>query len=560
MISNETYRFTATASGVLADFSHLTLYNGNLDTVLKGYGKIDGALPKGLYKLVTVLNDRMTEKYIKLTQDTNEMLTLDATSSSVLATGLGNTHEYYSETAKANYSVPTTANGDNSAKESIFIFFRYPDEVAFKSLNPSKESLGKHFRLLDQRRKPICLLSGKDIKEDVKEFGYLLFNIKLQPGTYFLNYSGRKADKNSPAKSSLPAREIPITVFANWQTQCFITFGNGPIFKSLFVAMRNVEYSNFYNPDTNCLYDIEGILQKFNNGIYYLPPAVLETLTYGKWENPILGLLAAYAYFKSNQTGQEQLFHNVVANLSQMLGNETPDVVALSVLAASHFNELVPFSWQISSPCMFLPGMKSVLESKGSLIQPDSIAESVVDKFYQDMVWTSYLPPTSFRGITERHRASGKKGGFYPGDINILFDPGVAGRGSIFDKLLGEGQESKGRQGSFEKHPSRKRITNPRPKILSSWIANSVMDILTSAKDPIPNAEQMASRLKITPNILNQAVDQLLDSEDAIFAYLSGKKASVEFEAFNITSFRRLKLLRFERLGTVPALPELEPA
>lgn len=560
MTSNEIYRFTATASGVLADFSHLTLYNGNLDTVLKGYGKIEGTLPKGLYKLVMVLNDTMTEKYIKLTQDTNEMLTLDATSSSALATGLGNTHEYYSETAKMNYSVPTTVKGNNSAKESIFLFFRYPDDVTFKTLNPSKESLGKNFRLLDQMRRPICLLAGKDIKEDVKDSGYLLFNIKLQPGTYYLNYSGRKADKSSPAKPSLPAREIPITVFANWQTQCFITFGNGPIFKSLFVAMRNVEYNSLYNPDTNSLYDIEGILQKFNNGIYYLPPAVLETLAIGKWENPILGLLAAYAYFKSNQTGQEQLFRTVVANLSRMLGNETPDVVALSVLAASHFNELVPYSWQMSSPCMFLPGMKSVLESMGSLIQPDSIAERVVDKFYQDMVWTSYLPPTSFREITVRNRTSGKKGYAWDDDINVLFDRDDVGRSRIFEKLTGEGHEIKGRQGSSEKHPSRKRITNPRPKILSSWIANSVMDILTSAKDPIPNAEQMASRLKITPNILNQAVDELLDNEDAIFAYLSGKKASVEFEAFNITSFRRLKLLRFDRLGTVPALPELEPA
>ena len=95
---------------------------------------------------------------------------------------------------------------------------------------------------------------------------------------------------------------------------------------------------------------------------------------------------------------------------------------------------------------------------------------------------------------------------------------------------------------------------------MSSWIANSVMDILTSARDPLPNAEQMASRLKITPNILSQAVNELLDNEDAIFAYLSRKKVSVEFEAFNITSFKRLNLLSFDRLGTAPALPELEPA
>jgi hypothetical protein len=204
--------------------------------------------------------------------------------------------------------------------------------------------------------------------------------------------------------------------------------------------------------------------------------------------------------------------------------------------------------------------MRSVLESMGSLIQPDSIAEKVVDKFYQDMVWTSYLPPTSFREITVKPRGSGKKGSGWDDDIKVIVDRDGARGSSFFKKLTGEGSESKGRQGSSEKHPSRKRITNPRPKIMSSWIANSVMDILTSARDPLPNAEQMASRLKITPNILSQAVNELLDNEDAIFAYLSRKKVSVEFEAFNITSFKRLNLLSFDRLGTAPALPELEPA
>jgi hypothetical protein len=86
------------------------------------------------------------------------------------------------------------------------------------------------------------------------------------------------------------------------------------------------------------------------------------------------------------------------------------------------------------------------------------------------------------------------------------------------------------------------------------------MDILSRGKDTTPNTEQLASRLRITPNILNQTIDELLESENVIFEYLSVKKASVEFEAFNIDSFRRLRFLRFDRLGTVPALPELEPA
>jgi hypothetical protein len=554
MNSDISFRFSARASGVMADFSYLTLYNGFLDTVLKGYGEISGILPKGLYKLVVVLNDQTIDKYIRLDQDLKEFIEVKPSTSSALAEGLGNNHEYYSDRAKEYYFTPTTSRGNPLERDSIFIFFRYQDQVAFLKNNPEKESLGLNFRLLDENRKLICLLTERYIKEDKTEFGWLAFHIKLLPGNYYLYYGGKKSHHNRNTKSDIPAREIPIRVFYNWQTQCFMTFGKGPIFKSLFVSMRSSDVApdNYGLESGRELYDIEGILQKFNNGIYYLPPEVLNKLAYGKWHNPMLGLIAAYAYFKSNKRDQEELFRTVVRNLGRILGENTPEFTALQCLATEHFSDLKPIFMRYEEPCMFAAGMVAVMENRGDIVPPDSMAERIADKLFSDLVWTSYSPLSTFRvaGRPKRHtlnlpgfpfRTISTLQNILPADVSEMIAKNKGNKEEETDKGLAQRQKFS------------------RPSFLSSWVANSLMGLVSYPQSELLTVPQLAAQLRVTVNMLDKIINEIIYSEWDLTNYFSRKKTDTDAELYSSLNIQRLRIILLNSTGSQLSMLDLEP-
>ncbi|MES2107976.1 MAG: hypothetical protein V4577_04480 [Bacteroidota bacterium] len=528
-----TYAFTARASGAMAEFAHLTLYNGYLDTVLKGYGRLDARLAPGLYKLVVVQGEQMIEQSIRVDKPTETVVPLTASASSVPANGLGNMHEYYSEPFKDHAFVPTTAAGDPGSPESLFLFFRYPDQNAFTRYNPLKESLGTGFILLDRERKRLCSLEGGDIREELTYYGWLALHIRLTPGTYYLYYNGRQADKELKLPA-LPAREIPITVFAHWQTQCFMTFGSGPAFRSWFVALRKTSLRRFdYRPEDNNLYDIEGLLQKFNNGIFYLPDNIITQLAYGKWENPILGLLAAYAYFQSGKHDRDDLFRMVVANSARLLG-ESPDYAALTIAAGSYLPGLqLPFQ-RLREPAMFLTGMRAVISAGGNRIEEGSLAEQVVDKLFSDMFWTSYTPVSRFRVsqpkllIRNTGPSRGLRADTLSQPVTTAFK-GMAGDGNRISKTIS----------------AKKASPAPRkPAVLRSWVASSLMDLLLhpgAARLPL---HELAVALHVTPNILEQAVTAIQENEQAISAYIQGKEKDPDWKAFSKENMERLKQIQ----------------
>jgi len=549
MNSNPRFHFTAAAAGVMADYAHLTLYDGRLDTVLKGYGKVEGDLTMGLYKLVVVLNEQMIERFIRLDKAVNEIVALATSASSALAEGLGNTHEYYSYPAKDAYFEPTTNLGNPAAAESIFLFFRYPDEKAFLTYNPNKESLGKGFILLDQQRKRLCNLTAEHIKEELIHHGWLALHIQLSPGTYYLYYAGRKADKARRIKM-IPAREMPIAVFAGWQTQCFMTFGIGPIFRSWFVSLRNVHVTKeHYRPEDNNLYNIEGLLQKFNNGIFYLPDSVILQLTQGKWENPILGLLAAYAYFHSGKRDHDDLFRQVVVNMAGLLGATSPDYIALAIAARRYFPDLPWPEAEMTAPAMFLTGIRAVLAAGGEHILPESLAERVVGKFFSDMFWTSYVPLSLFR--EHRNRLPASKIIAPNSPVIDFFKQSTQKKAWTVKGMINASSRSK-KVSKIIAEPKRLATTTVRkPAVLRSWLATSLMDLLLHPGAAQLSPGQLAVNLRVTPNLLIQAVTEILNNEKEINDYLKVKEKNADWSAFSPANMERLKQLRWSGLNKV---------
>lgn len=528
MNSEKMYNLRIKVQGPMADFAHLTIYNGYLESIYKGYGIFDKNLPGGIYKVELALNNRKKEQIIKLDEDKNINLEAPKTSSSAIAAGFQGTHEYYSEPAH-KYAMEPTVTTENSIEDSsLFLFFRYTSQEAYAEIT-SNESLGQYFSILDSNRMLLYECIAPNIREEINNCGWMAFSGLFPPGNYYLHYKGRK--KTRDVTAILP-REIPIRLCKEWQTQVYMTFGNGPLFQSLLVSFKKLHIHSRDN-EVNSLYYIEGILQKFINGIYYLPKSLLEKLAHGKWENPMLGILAAHAYFTSGSKNQDQLFSTVLRNLEIILG-EIPDVRALKIMQASHAGLPTPVV-VIEEPCMLLTGMKAMIRptentSSQQFITPFSLADKAVPELYPDMAFTSYKP---FAKVRKQKNLATSAQSNLEDDATKRLEFDYLGINYVeANKKDLEG--SKIRQISIGS-PARK------PLILNSWVANSLMEITDVNPENNLNINGIASQLDLTPSGLTQTIRSIVSHQDKIIAYTDKIQKGNTYNAFSQENIDKLK-------------------
>ncbi|GAA3989875.1 hypothetical protein [Mucilaginibacter dorajii] len=517
----ERYTLSAYASGPMAEFARLTLYDGRMQVLADSYVTIYCQAPKGLYKLTLKLNEAYTEQYIVLDQDRHENIRTPETASAALATGFNTMHEYYSNDAEAISREPTTVLPVGQGNGALFLFFRYPDEPTFGNFHIPGQRLTDHFKLLDADRRIICDFTENDVREELVRWGWTGFHASLRPGVYYLYYGGRKAEKLWKEKQGQHAREMPIYVFEGWQTQGFMTFRNGPVFTSLIFSLAKLDHRERLGlriQDELTL--LEGVLRKFANGIYYLPQGMLANLADGKFENPFLGLVAAYSYFKSQGSGQEQFFQTVVRNLSQLLGAETPDITALNALAAEHFNTPVGIPGTLRIPAMFAPGFSLLLRQQSSSfypsVLPGSIAEKCIANLFHDLVWTSYKPLGKPKELYERETVRIRRS----------------------DQLLESARNLDPDYEIRSGDPAPAKSVAPwkprKPAILNSWVANSLVYALQNNEGlQMVNLPQLAAQLQVTPNMLMDTAQKLSRESGKIRAYLSVQQESELSQTFS---------------------------
>jgi hypothetical protein len=380
------YKLEVRAAGIMEEFAHLTIENGYMEQVAKGYHQINAELPKGIYHITLRLNEGVAEQYVTLDSDkVGITVQTPPVVSSVVSENFESTHEYYSnqvrkyatEATCTKQSLPASADGNGS----LLLFFRYFDFKSRAVYNKKRHSLGKGFSLLGPDRKPVAQLKAPHIAQDIAD-GWLAFQAPLAADTYYLRYEGKGAN-----------REMPLYVAPNWQTQFFMMFGSEPLFASARISI-NQPYDFYAFSKNNAL--VDGVLQKMQNGIYYFPPQELSAFVYEKWYNPMLALLAAYVYFLNPKSTPDPLFKIVTENLPQILGESCPDVQALQIMAAKHYKLPLP-TFSVAAPCMLLAGMRAIVQAttqNEEIIADGSIADKIATHLYTDTLWTAYHPDT----------------------------------------------------------------------------------------------------------------------------------------------------------------------
>ncbi|TWW00665.1 hypothetical protein [Chitinophaga pinensis] len=199
-----TYKLTVSAVGVMSDFAHLTVYNGFLEDIARGYEQLNLVLKPGLYSITLKLDGNIIKEHVRLTQDMDFQIPTPPVYASLVADKFKSSHEYYATNAH-KYSLETTTGNASEEGGAIFLFFRYTDVEKRRELNNEQQSLGQGFSLLDAGRQVIYTLEGNNIREDT-DAGWLSFHAVLPAGTYYLHYTGHQCKNDIGEEQHLPAR------------------------------------------------------------------------------------------------------------------------------------------------------------------------------------------------------------------------------------------------------------------------------------------------------------------------------------------------------------------
>jgi hypothetical protein len=172
----------------------------------------------------------------------------------------------------------------------------------------------------------------------------------------------------------------------------------------------------------------------------------------------------------------DQLFRNIIPQLAEILGKDSPDIRALEVLASQYYKEPLP-DVVIKEPGMFLAGVRAVI--KGSmksddLIPDDSPMENISNNIYADMIWTSYVPAP----------------------LPSLIPSGIF---SMVENIVGN-------------ETSAEVIGQ---KLLNSQTVSTLLYYIEKLDNQI-DVNDLAARLKIPPNVVRKTISNILSFSDSI--------------------------------------------
>ncbi|MBV4360495.1 hypothetical protein [Pinibacter aurantiacus] len=485
----KTLSFKFTVRGILAEFVSLRLFDGSDREVTQKYEMLSEILEPGFYKLRIEFNEFVKDNIYRVSTDIDETYDQPASWSSMVSSGFASSHEYYAKPF-IQYSKEFTAsvNKDKSTEVGgLLLFIRYPDVKAAEE----KHDLYENFYILNDKREILFKLDASNTAND-KNYGWMAFHVALEEGNYSIVYNGEVKT------------EMPLFIFQNWQTQLFMMYKDMPLFSTARILIVR-DGSGFRENEITQL-KLDALLQKIQNGIYYVPPSLIREAAHGKWENPVLAIAVAYCYLLSNDTEHNDLFLIILRNLeNKILRNHfASDILALRLLSDSHSGKAIDPEIKVSQPPMFLVGMKILINHSVQL--PDlfvagSAAEKAVAKLKYDTVLTSYEPITDIKQHSKQEKAN-RRGNEAP---------------------------------SIEESPSDKSISPQQNEIVlklnislnyipffsasesdhSNWISNSIFNHLSNAdpgNGPV-DINSIASQLSITPNLVREHLKDMPNLE-----------------------------------------------
>lgn len=414
-------------------------------------------------------------------------------SSASLGETYNSSHEYYTNPS-IDLSRKETLNmqrGSNVSNSSLFIFLRFPSIEIYNQLKDSYDKpFYVGFELVDKFGDLILNFEAKDGLIIDEIFGSAALNVTLDPGVYFLIYKGREA------------RQIPIYVFKNWNTQFFMTLGSEPLFGTIRLFVSK-ERSFAYQEKAHKYVDI--LLDKIQNQDFTIDGGLLQEVANGTFDSPILELICCYIYFQKKDNKSDVALIIILQNLKNSIFRESPDsadLLALNILASKYLPDYSFEKAPANATPMFRIGFETILNASvddKNLIPQNSINDFISENLYFDSPYNTFkLVPFPKRitfkntiqvtDIFKSHVGPATIKSFEQAMVSSV-NLGSAGQIDIFSFEI-----NKIYPGGLFKFIDRKSKSQDD----GSWIENAIAEIVKTEQDI--SISDIANNLNVSPN------------------------------------------------------------
>jgi Caspase domain len=380
----------------------LTVMDKKEKTVFRGSigGTKELKLPSGSYKVRTEFDHVTIETLLDLDEPTRLSTREQLPSAHELytATPLAQSptsHEYYTGPSQQWSQQPTRPPVAGVASSSLFIFIRAIDRESYDS----NTNLSQDLLLLDRMGNEVSDFSPSSTQRN-GQVGWLAFHVAAPHGTLFLRFTGK------------PDRETSLQLYPGWQTQLFLMNRGKPLLETMKIFLAPLG-AGFRPKDRE-----SGAADMALNGLQsnqdLLTDSALDLLLSGKFENPMLGLVAAHVLLQRQRAFQTRLslenrrprteeqkqqnqrqrtIRVVLQNLSRLVPG-SPDVAALHLLAGS-ITPSSPHKFTFGTPPMLRPGLMAVISEairRPAILAQDSLIPQIAPFLYVDTPWSTWQP------------------------------------------------------------------------------------------------------------------------------------------------------------------------
>jgi TCP-1/cpn60 chaperonin family len=295
------------------EYTDIRVLDASLREVSSGTHNVEADLAPGIYRVEGRIPGHTTRELVTVVtgKPTVAPLELDPDSATPLR-NVRSTHEYHAGPAVEESRRAHLQYGKNP-RARLFLFIRTRGE-------PEQEV--PSVQLCDPKRGTLVAELSEAGKVDLGR-GWAALTVDLPAGTYALTQELAEIGQRAQA----------VFVEDEWETQVFAPWERVPDLSAAAMAIR--PYGAGFEPGRFWEYErTEAALEGLARGRLVMARQDLDSFLHGKFENPLLGLIGAYAYLEQPEIDPDRI--EVIARNLRRLLPHSPDAAVIEMKAAAH--------------------------------------------------------------------------------------------------------------------------------------------------------------------------------------------------------------------------------
>lgn len=302
------------------------LVDSSFRVLARGLGSACAAVPPGIYRAKARVGELQNEELFAVdAADTGRAIRVEAPEfpSPIPLAGTTTTHEYHQGAAQAAASQPGRGlKLGEGAKLALFL--RDPSDMVRGLEGAALDAYAQNYRGVRLREwggSETHVLLDAGVFEP--RLGYLLLEAEVSPGAYVVSVP-------SPGR---PDACMSLIASAGWATHLYLNLQEGPDPLARRIRLDDAAIvldrpDAPFRPWRHDLRVLEVARQALASGHNVMAGPTMDDLLGGKFENPMMGLVAAHLLLLDPKP-KLALVTTVIDNTAAMIGAAHPDLIAL---------------------------------------------------------------------------------------------------------------------------------------------------------------------------------------------------------------------------------------